>query len=102
VATANDPVTRERIRQERVRLARQLRRMADELEALDAEVVEGTQNPPEISNPASQPEGGDVPETDIRLEAWVELPQPKPTLFVKARPGQPSWPDPPVLEEDDQ
>jgi hypothetical protein len=43
-----------------------------------------------------------IPESDIMLEAWTELPKPTGGVIVKSRPGIPRLPDPIDIPEDDE
>lgn len=52
---------------------------------------------PEVESAASR-----IPESDIMLDAWVELPPPKPIAKLQARLGKLPLPDVPEIPRDDE
>jgi hypothetical protein len=46
-------------------------------------------------------DGSSIPESDIMLDAWVELPEPRGGTLTTSRLGEPDWPDAPVIVPDE-
>jgi len=43
-----------------------------------------------------------LPEADIMLDAWVELPEPGPGVVGYSQLGEPDWPDVPEIPTDEE
>ncbi len=50
-----------------------------------------------VLGPATEPSETMIPESDIRLDAWTELPAPSGGRTVTLRKGPPDLPDPPDI-----
>jgi hypothetical protein len=49
-----------------------------------------------------EPEAPGLPESDVMLDAWVELPQPPGGKVLVSRPGVPDLPDVPDIPRDEE